>query len=31
MAEFFSWIRYVLFDGDLSHLYFVKNMAVIDA
>lgn len=31
MAEFLSWCRYVLFDGDLAHLYFVKNMAVIDA
>lgn len=31
MHEFISWIRYAVFDGDLAHLYFAKNNAIIEA
>lgn len=31
MHEFISWIRYAVFNGDLAHLYFAKNNAIIEA
>jgi len=28
MSEFLSWVRYVVFDGDMAQLYLVKNECV---